>query len=165
MKVKSCPITAESILATDAAKANFSDAYEVENPQPDCSALAVWLSTVKKTPRWVNQSMALRNTIVAHLGLKHSGDLSSFDFSKPAQNYKVGDRVGLFTVYDITENEVVMGETDKHLDVRISLFKSNHGGRVVVSTVVHIKNGLGHLYMLFVKPMHRIIVPTILSKI
>lgn len=65
--------------------------------------------------------MALRNTIVAHLGLKHSGDLSSFDFSKPAQNYKVGDRVGLFTVYDITENEVVMGETDKHLDVRISL--------------------------------------------
>ena len=165
MKVKSCPIPAESILATDAAKAHFSDAYEVENPQADCSAFAVWLATVKKTPRWVTQSRALRNTIVAHLGLKHSGDLSSFDFSKPAQDYKVGDHVGLFTVYEITENEVVMGETDKHLDVRISLFKSNHGGRVVVSTVVHIKNWLGHLYMFVVTPMHRIIVPTMLSKI
>ena len=109
--------------------------------------------------------MALRNAVVARLGLKHDGDLSSFDFSKKAQDYRVGDRVGIFTVYKISENEVIMGEDAKHLDVRLSLFKTDHGSRVVLSTVVHVKNWLGHLYMFFVKPMHRIIAPTVASKI
>lgn len=39
------------------------------------------------------------------------------------------------------------------------------GARVVMSTVAHVKNCLGHLYMFFVKPMHRIIAPGLLSKI
>ena len=42
MKVKSCLIPAESFLASDVATADFSDAYEVKNPQPECSALAIW---------------------------------------------------------------------------------------------------------------------------
>ncbi len=41
MKVKSCPIPAESFLASDVATADFADAYEVENPQPERSALAL----------------------------------------------------------------------------------------------------------------------------
>ena len=43
MKVKSCLIPAESFLASDVATADFSDAYEVKNPQPECSALAIWI--------------------------------------------------------------------------------------------------------------------------
>jgi hypothetical protein len=165
MKPRLACVPEQSVLQPSLHDASFFDAYEVENPQVERSALAIWLDTVQKTPRWVNQSMALRNAVVARLGLKHAGDLSSFDFSKKAQDYQVGDRVGIFTVYAISENEVIMGEVDKHLDVRLSLFKSEQGARVVVSTVVHVKNWLGHLYMFFVKPMHRIIAPTVLSKI
>jgi Protein of unknown function (DUF2867) len=165
MKARLACVPEQSVLQSSLHSASFFDAYEVENPQAERSPLAIWLDTVQKTPRWVNQSMALRNAVVGRLGLKHAGDLSSFDFSKKAQDYRVGDRVGIFTVYEISENEVVMGEVDKHLDVRLSLFKSDQGARVVVSTVVHVKNWLGHLYMFFVKPMHRIIAPTVLSKI
>ena len=165
MKARLVCVPEESVLQPSLHDASFFDAYEVKNPQTERSPLAVWLDTVQKIPPWVNQSMALRNAIVARLGLKHAGDLSSFDFSKKAKDYQVGDRVGIFTVYEISENEVIMGEDDKHLDVRLSLFTLDHGARVVVSTVVHVKNWLGHLYMFFVKPMHRIIAPTVLSKI
>jgi len=34
MKVKSCPISTEFLLVRDFATADFSDAYEAENPQP-----------------------------------------------------------------------------------------------------------------------------------
>ena len=165
MKTRLACVPEQSVLQPSLHDASFFDAYEVENPQAERSALAIWLDIVQKTPRWVNQSMALRNAVVARLGLKHAGVLSSFDFFKKAQDYQVGDRVGIFTVYAISDTEVIMGEDDKHLDVRLSLFKSDHGARVVDSTVVHVKNWLGHLYMFFVKPMHRIIAPTVLSKI
>jgi len=36
---------------------------------------------------------------------------------------------------------------------------------VAVSTVVHVKNLLGRVYMLFVTPLHKCIVPAILAKI
>ena len=154
-----------SALQPSLHNASFFDAYEVENAQTERSALAIWLDTVKKTPHWINQMMVLRNAVVARFGLKHDGDLSSFDFTKRSQDYRVGDRVGIFTVYEISDNEVVMGETDKHLNVCLSLYKKDQGSRVVVSTVVHVKNWLGHAYMFFVKPMHRIIAPAVLSKI
>lgn len=165
MKPRLACVPEQSVLQPSLHNASFFDAYEVANSQAERSALAIWLDAVQKMPRWVNQSMVLRNAVAARMGLKHAGDLSSFDFSKAAQDYKVGDRVGIFTVYEIAENEVVMGETDKHLDVCLSIFKSDHGARVVVSTVVHVKNWLGSLYMFFIKPMHRIIAPTVLSKI
>ena len=113
MKPRLACVPEQSVLQPSLHNASFFDAYEVENPQAERSALAIWLDTVQKTPRWVNQSMALRNAVVARLGLKHAGDLSSFDFSKRAQDYQVGDRVGIFTVYAISENEVIMGEIFK----------------------------------------------------
>jgi hypothetical protein len=37
--------------------------------------------------------------------------------------------------------------------------------KVIVSTVVHIHNALGRLYMLFVKPAHCVIAPAVLARI
>lgn len=81
--------------------------------------------------------------------------------------YCIGDRTGIFKLLELHEREVILGETEKHLDVKISLVKQDKADRttVSVSTVVHVHNALGRLYMLLVAPAHRIIAPTMISKL
>lgn len=111
--------------------------------------------------------MNVRNKIVAQLGLKNMGALSHIDQGKPAHTYRVGDQAGIFKLLEVHEHEVVLGETDKHLDVKISVAKQDDRGRtmVSVSTVVHIHNAMGRLYMFFVAPAHKIIAPATIKMI
>jgi hypothetical protein len=151
-------------LHTRLAGANFGDAWCADNPYPDRPALALWLQTLGRTPRWVNAAMRARNAIVKRLGLKDLGGMAQIDRTRPLQDYRVGERVGIFTVLHLSDSEVIMGDDDKHLDVQVSLLKTaDH--KVVVSTVVHIHNALDRIYMFFVKPAHRIIAPAVLTRI
>jgi hypothetical protein len=154
----------QSVLAVTLKTADFFDAYQIKNPNAMRLPVQIWLDVLGKIPAWIDNAMRLRNFIVSKVGLRDAGKLSNGGQNKPIAAYEVGDRVGIFIVSYISDTEVVMGDDDKHLAVQVSLCKtaSDH---VVISTVVHIHNWFGHVYMLFVKPMHRIIVPVVLSKI
>jgi hypothetical protein len=112
------------------------------------------------SPAWVDWLFALRNRIVSLLGLKTSGAREAV-----LQNFKceVGESVGLFKVFDKNEREVILGEDDKHLNFRVSLFLDRENNALIVSTIVDIHNWLGTLYFLPVKPFHKLIVPTIVK--
>ena len=105
--------------------------------------------------------MALRNRVVSPFGLKNLGGMSRIDAAKKESEYKPGDRVGIFTLISRSANEVLLGDKDKHLDVVVSVHKRVEGESgatvVTVTTVVHVKNWLGRLYMLPVAPAHRVI--------
>ncbi len=163
-KVRACAIPPESRLHTRLAGADFGDAWCADNPHPERSALALWLQTMGHTPRWVDAAMRVRNGIVKRLGLKDLGEMARIDRERPLQDYRVGERVGIFTVLHLSDEEVVMGDDDKHLDVQVSLLKTVDR-KVIVSTVVCIHNALGRIYMLFVKPAHRVIAPAVLARI
>ena len=113
--------------------------------------------------------MAARNAVVQMVGLKNLGTLSEIDASKPSSAYQPGERVGIFTLFENTFDEVLLGDRDKHLDVVLSvhrrLLPSGDAVEVTLTTVVHVKNLLGRLYMLPVKPAHRIIAPAVLARI
>ncbi len=145
----------------------YFDAYEASVDIDNKSALDIYLDMVKKTPEWVNSLMAVRNKMASMVGLKNLGHLGEIDTSKNGRNYEVGDRVGIFSVIFINDNEVMLGESDKHLDVKLSIYKmyKNKQNGVAISTVVHVHNILGRLYMLFVTPMHKMIAPRMLKKI
>ena len=151
------------------AGADFHDAWSIPSRATSLSALDHFVAVVKHTPRWVNACMALRNRTVALLGLKNLGHLSALAHDKPASDYRPGDRVGIFTLFENTFDEVLLGDKDKHLDVVLSVHRSLPPGAsevvVTVTTVVHVKNTLGRLYMLPVKPMHRVIAPAVLGAI
>ena len=88
---------------------------------------------------------------------------------KPASAYQPGERVGIFTIIENTFDEALIGDEDKHLNVVLSIHRKKHlDGKLVsitVTTVVHVKNMLGSIYMLPVKPMHRLITPAVLTSI
>ncbi|MGV0986130.1 MAG: DUF2867 domain-containing protein [Limnohabitans sp.] len=146
----------------------FHDAWSVQAGDPGLSALGQFLKAIAATPTWVNHSMALRNHVVEKLGLKNLGGLGAFDPDKTEDTYQPGDRVGIFTLFEQTFDEVLLGDKDKHLDVTLSVHRQAFASgsvQVTVTTVVHVNNALGRLYMLPVAPMHRLIAPTVLRAV
>lgn len=111
--------------------------------------------------------MALRNRVVRLVGLKDLGHMTVSRSLDQSSTYAVGNRVGIFTLYANCFEEAVLGDRDKHLDVMVSVHRSAPNGDsvlITVTTVVHVHNMLGRLYMLPVRPMHRIITPTVLAE-
>lgn len=64
------------------------------------------------------------------------------------------------------DNEIVLGENDKHLYYRISIFKGNGNYPVIhLTTNVKFNNLLGKVYFIFIKPFHKLVVKSLLKKI
>lgn len=158
-----------SVINARLSGAYFHDCYVISVPDTTPTALSYFLTAVANTPPWVNLLMALRNKVVRFVGLKDLGGLGELNPSKLSSAYKPGDRVGIFTLISNSANEALLGDYDKHLDVVLSVYKhpSVQGGvqSVSVTTVVHIHNLLGRIYMFPVTPLHRLIAPAVLNRI
>lgn len=168
MPAKTCAPAASAIGAY-LPGAYFHDSWSITAADPGLSALEQFLKALSATPPWIDRLMALRNHAVAALGLKDLGTLSRLDPAKPASAYRPGDRVGIFTLIANNADEALFGDRDKHLDVTLSAHRAAapDGGPVLltVTTVVHVHNWLGRLYMLPVTPMHRLIAPSVLKAV
>jgi hypothetical protein len=160
------PVPPATRISSEVVGSDFHDCYLMPLAHGGRSALEIFMSTVARSPRWVESMMVLRNRVVGLFGLKNLGHLGSLPPLKEASAYQVGDRVGIFTLLSATDDEVILGDADKHLDVKVSLCKVMRDGRefVALTTVVHIHNLLGRIYMLFVAPMHRIIAPAVMRR-
>ncbi|MES2583748.1 MAG: DUF2867 domain-containing protein [Pseudomonadota bacterium] len=167
MKPILCDMPAGSRIAQALPNNDFADCYQFDDLWPDKTALETYLTLVTRTPGWMNALMAMRNQAVRLVGLKHVGNLSTAVNRKPASEYKVGDRVGIFSIQHLQDSEVVVFDNDKHLVVQLSVVKHVVDGKRVVSmgTVVHIHNRLGRCYMAVVGPAHSLIVPRMLSQV
>lgn len=166
VSIQAIAVPSESQVNRDVAGAYFHDCYERPMPADAPSAMALYLAAVGRTPAWVNALMAARNRAVTLVGLKNLGALGAIDPAKPASSYRVGDRVGIFSLLYVSENEVVLGDADKHLTVKLSLCKRVVHGRhtAAVSTVVQVHKRLGKVYMFFVAPVHKVITPVMLAR-
>lgn len=121
-------------------------------------------------PKWVDKLFEFRNKLVRIFGLKTPENIA--DKQKMLQNMKCekGEKIGLFKVFEKTIDEIIIGEDDKHLDFRVSLFIDKHNEnttekKLIISTAVKFNNWFGHLYFLPVRPFHKLIVPTMLKGI
>ncbi len=164
-KVTATQIPLDSEVAQLLDGAFFFDAYETNIKQNSASALQLYLNAVKQTPQWIDFLMILRNRVVSLVGLKDLGRMNNVSKERNADSYQIGDRIGIFSVYSLSEHEVILADSDRHLNVKVSLRKIERNGEnaVVLSTVVHLNNLLGRAYMFAVVPFHRIIVPSVLK--
>ncbi|MBV8635383.1 MAG: DUF2867 domain-containing protein [Burkholderiaceae bacterium] len=164
-RVRETGVPQDSCLSPELASAYFYDAYEVRQGQGGRSgesALQVALRLAGTAPPWFDFLMTTRNRIVGWFGLKNLGRLSAVDRNKAPGDYRIGDRIGIFTLLSVTPEEVILGDDDKHLRAQISVFKRRN---VTISTVVHVHNFLGRAYLFFVIPAHRLIVPPLLKRL
>ena len=165
-RVEHIPVPHNSMIHHEIQGASFYDCHRISLGTSDAPALALYLKTMGKTPAWVDRLMGLRNTVVQWVGLKDLGALSKIDPSRPLNSYVVGDRIGIFTLLAVSDQEVILGDSDKHLDVKVSVLKQSEGDKhhMAVSTIVHVHNTLGRIYMFFVGPAHKIIAPAVVAR-
>lgn len=142
-------------------RADYWDAYEVEVDPPPATALDGYLAFARGTPTWIDSLMTLRNRIVRLLGLKDVGQLAGVPHTGERKRGP-GDRVGIFTIRSLRDEEAVLEIIDSHLDVVVSVMLE--GQRLTLTTMVFEHNWIGRLYMLPVAPMHRIVVRAILAR-
>lgn len=93
------------------------------------------------------------------------GSFSKIDPNKSETDYTSGDRIGIFTLFEKHKDEIIVGDDDKHLNFILSFHKNAVANIITATTVVHVKNWFGKAYMIFVKPMHKIIAPATLKKL
>lgn len=161
--IRSVPLPPDCKLSSCQHDANFADAYEVLIPASELSATELYRAISRETPGWVAALMRLRNQLVQPFGLKNLGDMAAV----PPGEAIPGKRMGLFEVVSSSPNELVLQDNDKHLLVQLSLFKQLHDDahdKLTLSTVVHIHNALGRLYMAFVGPAHKVIAPAVVRR-
>ncbi|MDT0647125.1 DUF2867 domain-containing protein [Zunongwangia sp. F260] len=172
MKSSKTTLPENSLLNSSHKKYDYVDSFQavLYDAQNNFTSVDVGKAFFSAGPKWVENLFDVRNKIVSLFGFKTSGELK--DRGKQLQNFRCepGEQLGLFKVFDKNENEVILGEDDKHLNFRISLFLEQHQNSIqkknlIISTTVEFNNGFGRLYFLPVRPFHKLIVPAILKGI
>lgn len=167
MKVEKVELPHNSLLAN--TNFDYADSYKSQNladAENKIDLSAVGKAFFSSSPSWIDNLFALRNKLVSFIGLKTGEKVENKE--EILKNFKgeIGEKVGLFQVFDKTENEIILGEDDKHLNFRVSLLIDtvNQTKKIItISTTVNFNNSFGKLYFLPVKPFHQIIVPTMLK--
>ncbi|MCC8973586.1 DUF2867 domain-containing protein [Bradyrhizobium brasilense] len=138
------------------AGAQFVDAFRIATARPDLDARHTAEAMVARQPRWIEWLLALRNFIVAPLGLKTSG----------AADGATRDMIGIFPVVSETPERLVAGFNDKHLDFRLVVDVASAGAErsITATTLVLTHYWLGRAYLAVILPFHRLIVPAMLRK-
>ncbi|WP_211482687.1 DUF2867 domain-containing protein [Duganella sp. CF458] len=54
----------------------------------------------------------MRNWLAGLAGLKNLGHLSALGAVKPPSEYCIGDRVGIFSLINLSQDEVLLGDFD-----------------------------------------------------
>jgi hypothetical protein len=164
-KILPVGVPEESTLRSWLANADFHDAWSAPLHNDALTPTEIFLRASHRAPAWIGRLMALRNLIVRQIGLKDVGSMSDAT-AKPVDAYTVGDRLGIFTIMSLTPNELLLGIDDSHLDVRVSVMKTGRAGaeECVISTVVHVHNWVGHVYMAPVGRIHPLVVKAMMRR-
>jgi hypothetical protein len=140
--------------------ADFGDAYRIAVVGQKLDPLEAARRAVYGAPSWINVLLRLRTILVKPFGLKPG--------MNPSRAMQGPENIGLFPVLERQPGRLLLGMNDKHLDFRLLVdVEDSEDGRqyVTASTAVKTHNVLGRVYLAFVKPFHRVIVPAMLSRV
>jgi len=151
-----CGIPVESKLDRGFVDASFyRDSYRIPLSRVGARPTDLFFAIFGNRPRWMKWMMILRNGVVSLFGLEVAS-VAEIMAPQRRAHYEVGDKIGAWPIYLLTENELVVGRDNKHLDFRLSILRTPGSPRefVSVSTVCVVHNLFGRAYLLFVLPFH-----------
>lgn len=146
--IKSTIIPKKSTITDQFGRIDYQDVYKIKK-QTNKSAEEI-SRALTRLPAWVEILFKSRDRIAGVFGLK--------------TNKNISKQGAFFTVIENREDEIVMGEEDKHLNFKSSLLKNSSENSISLITIVHFNNVWGKFYFLFIKPFHKIIMKTLLKR-
>lgn len=138
------------------AGAYFRDSYRAPMSRSDTGLVDVFFALFGHHPPWMKAILIVRNGLARLAGLDVP-TVSDVLHPQAKERYAVGDKIGVWPLYALTENELVAGRDNKHLDFRLSLLRVGAGANadIVVSTVCSVHNTFGKVYLCLIVPFHR----------
>ena len=142
----------------------YWDSFEAPLSRTDLGIEQIYLGIFAHHPRWAKFLLLARTRIVSVFGLK-GPTAADFNHVETKSRYAVGDKIARFTLFALSEAEIVTGGNDKHLDFRVLVSRVHEDGvdKVVLSTVVSPHNFFGKAYLFLILPFHKFGVKTIMS--
>lgn len=150
------PVPTESGLERgDVASAWFSDSYRVQLGNPSLSVIDLFEAAFGHHPGWVRSLLHFRNRLAAWAGLEVPPKETIVQFERKAR-YAVGDLIGPWPIFALSEKELIAGRDNRHLDFRVSVLRLDAPSPTAVfSTICNVHNRFGKIYLFFIAPFHR----------
>jgi hypothetical protein len=165
MKVVQCDVPSGSMLSREwIERSYFRDSFKAPLSRSDLGVTDLFLAIFAHHPLWMKLLLILRNKAASVAGLD-APTASEILHANIKDRYIVGENIGVWPIFSLSEDEVIAGRNNKHLDFRVSVLKlrDGDGSSVVVSTVCRVHNLAGKLYLSFVVPFHHYGVPKLME--
>ncbi|MEM9422775.1 MAG: DUF2867 domain-containing protein [Pseudomonadota bacterium] len=137
-EVVACAPPAGSYLDRCRVKGDFIDCYA----GPACASPRAALQEIVAFPRWVQCLLTVRKISTTPFGLSQDGP-------------QCENKIGSFPVVHETDEEIVAGYDDKHLNFLVSV--QTIGSRVSLTTWVRCHGWPGKLYLSLIMPFHTMV--------
>lgn len=157
MNVVECDVPSGSMLSRELIeRAYFRDSYKVQVSRRELGIVGVFFAIFAHHPLWMKLLLIVRNKVASLAGFD-APTASEILHVEIKDRYVVGEKIGVWPIFSLSEAEVVAGRNNKHMDFRISVLRVPDGDRtsVVVSTICTVHNLSGKLYLFLVVPLHR----------
>jgi len=157
MNVVECDVPSGSMLGRELIEhAYFRDAYRAPLSRSELGIADVFFGIFAHHPLWMKLLLIVRNKVASLAGLDAPA-ASEILHVEIRDRYAVGEKIGVWPIFSLSDDEVVTGRNNQHLDFRLSVLKvrDGDGASVVVSTICTVHNLAGKLYLFFVVPFHR----------
>ena len=146
-KVHTCPLPPDSALHAKHVPGDFLDTYAVATDLSPRLAGDI----IGDFPGWAEALVRLRGVLVSPFGLQAA---------PPTYG---NETVGMFPLVSETDDEVLAGFDDRHLNFLVSVCRYN--GRIHLSTWVRPHNLGGQIYLKLIMPFHIVIARNALRRV
>jgi hypothetical protein len=163
--VVACELPATTNVARElVANAYFVDSYRVPLTH-DASVVDIFFAVFGHHPPWMKAILLFRHRVGAWFGLNAASTAQIMSPTR-AGSYRVGENIGPWPICFLSEEELVAGRDDKHLDFRLSVLKQHTGetAYAFVSTVCLTHNRFGRVYLRLITPFHKWGVQRLMSR-
>jgi uncharacterized protein DUF2867 len=149
MNVVECDVPPGSMLSRELIeRAYFRDSYQAPLSREELGIVDIFFGIFAHHPLWIKLLLIARNKVASLVGLD-APTASEILHIGIRDRYAVGEKIGVWPIFGLSENEVVAGRNNKHMDFRLSVLKVHDGDgtSVIVSTICTVHNLTGKLYL------------------
>lgn len=157
MQVIECDIPCGSALSRDLIEnAHFHDCYRAPLARPELGIVDIYSAIFAHMPLTLKLLLIARNATVRPFGLK-APTIAEVMRGGFKAGHAVGETIGRWRIFFISDDEIIAGIDDRHQDFRVSVLRMRGAetASVVVTTVCTVHNLFGKCYLFFIVPFHR----------
>ncbi len=138
-------------------RVDYADRYSVELPKP-MEAPRFCSLILQAAPRWLDVLLSMRDSVAGRFGF----NTQERNYGKPVC-LAPGGKFGPLLVQSVSPQQVVCGDSDKHLTFRATFETDPARAWGSLTTEVRYNDAVGRAYFAVVKPFHKRVIPALLA--